>query len=158
MLIAMTTSRSATVRKLIRYWVKLLKISPSALRARPFSTRSQDLPFVDLQMPAAMVQAPAASASLPRNTTVPCTAYLRTVRDPSGSCVTKYTTENIASRTPHNARNHQFLISVWIKVHLPDRDLVLTTIAHLFGDRFPNAVGPLLIPVGLIWFSLESQK
>lgn len=32
------------------------------------------------------------------------------------------------------------------------------TVAHLFGTTFPNAVGPLLIPAGLIWLSLEDKK
>src|ERR1039458_9033961 len=85
----------------------------SSAEESPFSNRSQDLPFLELPMPAAIVQAPAASASIPICTSVPllCT-NVRRVRDPSGRCIKKFMTEYIASRTPHNASSHQFLIIV----------------------------------------------
>jgi hypothetical protein len=61
------------------------------------------------------VQAPASNASIPRFTIVPLSANVRKVTDPSGPGIKRFVTEYIASRMPHNASNHQFLISVCIK-------------------------------------------
>jgi hypothetical protein len=61
MLIAITTIKSAIVRKAMGLLVPKLRISPSALQARPFSTKSQDLPSLELKMPDAIAKAPAAS-------------------------------------------------------------------------------------------------
>ncbi len=57
MLVAIKMINSAIVRRLIQ-------ISPSAPRARPFAMSSQHVPFVDFQRPAAMVQVPAAALLL----------------------------------------------------------------------------------------------
>ena len=65
MLVAITTIKSAMVRNPMGLLVPRLKISPSAPQARPFSTRSQELPSLKRKMPDAAVQTPAASVTLP---------------------------------------------------------------------------------------------
>jgi len=68
-LIDITTIKSAKGRKLSGP-LKRIGISPYALNAKPFRTRSQDMPSADLHMPAAMAKTPAATESLLRSTTV----------------------------------------------------------------------------------------
>src|SRR5436305_1431832 len=77
-LIAIATIRSAKGRKLSGP-LERSGIGPYAPKARPFRTRSQDMPFPGLQTPAAMVQTAAVSASLFKNTIV----HEETVKGPS---------------------------------------------------------------------------
>src|SRR5277367_4534095 len=108
MLTAITTMKSATVRKAIGLFD--LTSKPRALQTRPFSTRSHELLFLSFQMPAATVQAPIASASMPT-----CSAALlpymnlRRVIEPSGLSTRNIMMENMAFRTPHSASSHQLL-------------------------------------------------
>jgi hypothetical protein len=106
MLTAITTIKSAIVRKAIGLVAPRVTNSPNEQQARPFSNSSQELPFLELKMLAATVQAPAPSASMPNS------AIVFLLFDTSGLAIKKIMTENIASRTPHNASSHQLLIKV----------------------------------------------
>jgi hypothetical protein len=113
MLTAITTIKSAIVRKAIGLVAPRVTNSPNEQQARPFSNSSQELPFLELKMLAATVQAPAPSGSMPNSAIVflLCTNVSR-IRDTSGLAIKKIMTENIASKTPHNASSHQLLIKV----------------------------------------------
>src|SRR5262249_10210824 len=81
-----------------------------------------------LQTPAAMVHTPADRASRPRKTVMPLVANSRKVKVSAELTIKKATTENSAARTPRNANNHQFLMSVLIMSYLvhPQRSKCVT--------------------------------
>src|ERR1700692_3580896 len=112
MLIAIMTITSAIVRKAIGLVAPRVTRSPSELQARPFSTRSQELSFLELQTLAAIVQIPAARANTPKGVIAFLLCMnIRRLGDPPGA-IRKIITANSASRTPHNASSHQLLTKV----------------------------------------------
>src|ERR1700723_3152388 len=113
MLIAIMTITSAIVRKAIGLVAPVaprVTRSPSELQATPFSTRSQELPFLEPQTLAAIVQTPAARASRP-NCEDASLVWMNARRfgDPSRLPIRKIKMPNSASRTPHSASSHQLL-------------------------------------------------
>src|ERR1700730_16939771 len=111
MLIAIMTITSAIVRKAIGLVAPVaprVTRSPSELQARPFSTKSQELSFLEPQTLAAIVQTPAARASRPNCEDASLLwMNVRRLGDPSGLPIRTIRTANSASRTPHNASSHQ---------------------------------------------------
>src|SRR5258708_40127082 len=100
MLIAIMTITSAIVRKAIGLVAPRVNRSQRELQARPFSTRSQELSFLELQTLAAIVQIPATRASTPNreDASLLWMNNVRRIGDPSGLPIRKIRTANSATQ------------------------------------------------------------
>src|SRR5580658_7729175 len=110
MLTAITAITSAIERKVTARLAPRVIMSPSVKPARPFSTRSQEFSFLELQTPAAIVQTPTASATAPISSIMfLLSTKPRRMSDPPWPSE-KMRKENTASSTPQSASSHQLLI------------------------------------------------